>query len=148
VLSVVEQVAPIVAGVTLAAAAGVLLVRFLAGRRRTKTGRPWNRMSVLTVLRNRSYLGEIRYRGAGIRRHTNRSSHASFSIGRRRSSKNAMSRDTRLSPSQEDGPASFSETGPVRPSSKMVEPTGIEPVTTCLQSGPAGATWTPSEQGV
>ncbi len=31
---------------------------------RTKTGRPWNRMSVLTVLRNRSYLGQIRYRGS------------------------------------------------------------------------------------
>ena len=30
---------------------------------RTKTGRPWSRHSVLTVLRNRSYRGQIYYRG-------------------------------------------------------------------------------------
>ena len=30
---------------------------------RSRTGRPWSRASVLTVLRNRSYLGEIYYRG-------------------------------------------------------------------------------------
>jgi site-specific DNA recombinase len=31
---------------------------------RTKNGRPWSATSVLTVLRNRSYLGEIYYRGS------------------------------------------------------------------------------------
>ncbi len=31
---------------------------------RTKNGRPWSSASVLTVLRNRSYLGEIYYRGS------------------------------------------------------------------------------------
>jgi site-specific DNA recombinase len=32
---------------------------------RTRTGRPWNHMAVLTVLRNRVYLGEISFRGIG-----------------------------------------------------------------------------------
>jgi site-specific DNA recombinase len=31
---------------------------------RTKTGRPWSAGSVITVLRNRSYIGEIYYRGS------------------------------------------------------------------------------------
>jgi len=31
---------------------------------RTKNGRPWSHMSVLTVLRNRAYLGEVLFRGA------------------------------------------------------------------------------------
>ena len=30
---------------------------------RTRAGRPWNHMAVLTVLRNRAYLGEIYFRG-------------------------------------------------------------------------------------
>ena len=31
---------------------------------RTRNGRPWSHMSVLTVLRNRAYLGEVLFRGS------------------------------------------------------------------------------------
>ncbi len=31
---------------------------------RTRSGRPWSHMSVLTVLRNRAYVGEVFFRDA------------------------------------------------------------------------------------
>jgi site-specific DNA recombinase len=34
------------------------------GGHRTRTGRPWNHLAILTVLRNRVYLGEIYFRGS------------------------------------------------------------------------------------
>jgi DNA invertase Pin-like site-specific DNA recombinase len=52
---------------------------------RTKNDRPFNPQAVLTILRNRAYLGEINYRGTATQHHTSRSSTPACSSARRRS---------------------------------------------------------------